>query len=640
MCDRVKLDNQPSSHAMTDPTQIRRLAAILAADAAGYSRLMQDDEAATIQTLGEYRRVFADHIDRHRGHVVDTAGDSVLATFESPVEAVECAVEIQRELARRNRNFAEHRRMVFRIGINLGDIITREDGTVYGDGVNIAARLERLCEPGGVTVSGTVFDHVENKLPLSFEFAGEQSVKNIAKPVRAYRLGPSSTGLPPVTAPSAGTARGAMLRKWAVLGGLLLVIAVVVAGWQASRVGEGALSRGEPVVAVLAFANMSGDSKQEYFSDGLTETIIDNLTQVPGIKVIARNSSFRYKGRAVDIRKVGEELGADFVVEGSVRRSAGAVRITAQLIDPRSDAHLWSKTYDRALTAENVFAIQDDIAAAIVGTIAGAFGVLTQTALEEIKRKPPRDLNSYDCVLLSLAYRQALSLQTFRVARDCAQQAIKVDPDYAQLWLALSSLARGEFQFDYDLRPGSLDRALEAGQRAVALDPTLPGPHLSLAITHFYRGELDEFKFEADRELALAPRGTADMGGLGLYWVYAGEWEKGLAMIERAKERDPFYPLWYHNGQFHDLYRKKEYAKAATVARQMNLTDFVQAQSQLVAAYGQLGRVSEAQPYIKRIYELDPAFDARKHWEARFRYQPEYLEHLLDGMRKAGMKIS
>ena len=625
---------------MVEPGQRRKLEAILSADVAGYSRLMQDDDAATVETLTKYRAIFSDFVSRHDGRVVDSPGDNILAEFDSPVEAVQCAVEIQHELGRRNLQLADHRQMQFRIGINLGDILSRDDGTIYGDGVNVAARLESLAEPGGITVSGTVLDHVENKLPISFEFAGEQSVKNIEKPVRVYHIGLNVNASPQFETRTAATTLSSPRKKWAVLAGLFLVIAVGVAGWQASRVGQDVSPNGDPVVAVLAFVNMSGDPKREYFSDGLTETIIDSLAQVRELKVIARNSSFRYKGKAVDVRKVGEELGADYVVEGSVRRSADTVRVTAQLIEGKRGVHLWSNTYERELTVENVFAIQDEIAAAIVINIAGFYGVLRKSALEATKRKPPRDLNSYDCLLLHSAYVKALSLETFRAARDCAEQAIKVEPDYARLSLVLANVARAEFQYGYDPRPGSLDRALEAGQRALRLDPGVAGVHAGLALTHFFRGELDEFNFEAERELELASNGTSIMGTLGLYLVYAGEWEKGLAMIEKGKELNPFYPWWYHNGEFHEFYRKNNYAKAAAVARQLNLTDFAQAQSQLVAAYGQLGRISEAQPYIKRIYELDPAFDARSHWKSRFRYQPDYLEHLLDGLRKAGLDIA
>jgi len=317
---------------MAKPSDTRRLAAILAADVEGYSRLMGDDEKATVQTLTDYRQVFVEHVERHQGHIIDTTGDSVLAIFESPVEAVECAVEIQRELARRNRNLAEHRQMAFRIGINLDDIITREDGTVYGDGVNIAARLQSLAGAGAILISGTAFDYVRNKLPLSFEFTGEHTVKNVTDPVRAYRVGLETTSSSSRPIATKTTTRSAG-KRWISVAVVAALIAVAIGGWQLFLKQQGGRLKDEPVVAVLAFANLSGDPKQEYFSDGVSETIIDTLAQVRELKVIARNSSFRYKGKAADMRIVGEELGANYIVEGSVRRSAAY--LPSRMTSPR-----------------------------------------------------------------------------------------------------------------------------------------------------------------------------------------------------------------------------------------------------------------------------------------------------------------
>jgi len=429
---------------MSEPKITERLEAILAADAAGYSRLMEDDEKATVATLNDYRTVFRQRIEAHHGRVVDTAGDSVLAVLTTALGAVQAAVEIQKELGVRNGQLPERRRMAFRIGVNLGDIIEQEDGSVYGDGVNIAARLERIGEPGGVCISGTVYDQIEGKLPLSFTFAGEQRVKNIAKPVRAYRVAVDGRALARgADRRSAGKSRR---RALIAAAGLILIGAVALGAWQLSRVSTHVAGKGVPVVAVLAFANMSGDPQQEYFSDGLTENIIDTLAQVRDLRVIARTSAFRYKGQAVDVRRVGEELGAQYLVEGSVRRSAQTLRVTAQLIDTGTGLHVWSKTYDRELTAKNVFAIQDQIAVGIVNTLAGTYGVLRQQGLAAAKRKPPSALSSYECVLLGMEHRRTFSLQTSRRARDCLEKAIMVDPDYAALWgyLALVYLEKAE----------------------------------------------------------------------------------------------------------------------------------------------------------------------------------------------------
>ena len=309
-------------------TTRRKLTAILCADAAGYSRLMADDEAATLRSLNDARSLFRERIQAHGGWLIDTAGDSVLAECPSAVEAVDCATEIQHDLAKRNAQLAEHRRMQFRIGINLGDVIEQEDGTIYGDGVNVAARLQALAESGGICISGTAFDQVEGKLPIQFKFIGEQQVKNIPKPVRAYHVqSEARTSTPTSTL---------------------------------------AMPSG-PSIAVLPFTNMSGDPKEDYFSDGLTEDIITALSRFKQIFVIARNSTFKYKGRAVDVREVSKDLGVQYVLEGSVRRSGKRIRVTAQLIDAGSGMHAWAETFDSKL--EDVFAVQDEITHFIAGTL-------------------------------------------------------------------------------------------------------------------------------------------------------------------------------------------------------------------------------------------------------------------------------
>jgi adenylate cyclase len=306
---------------VTEEQAKRKLAAILSADAKDYSRLMEDDEEPTVRTITAYRELMVTQIQNQNGRVVDAKGDNLLAEFSSVVDAVRCAVEIQKELGRRNAELAEHRKMEFRIGVNLGDVI-EEDETIYGDGVNIAARLEALAGGGGICISGTAFDQVESKLGLEFEYLGEQAVKNIRKPVRVYRL--RMEGL----VPTVGMSRELPLPD-------------------------------KPSIAVLPFVNMSGDPEQEYFSDGMSEDIITALSQLPEMFVIARNSTFIYKGKSVNVHQVGRELGVKYVLEGSVRKAGKRVRITAQLIDATTGHHLWAERYDRDL--EDIFAIQDEI---------------------------------------------------------------------------------------------------------------------------------------------------------------------------------------------------------------------------------------------------------------------------------------
>ncbi|MFN0315764.1 MAG: adenylate/guanylate cyclase domain-containing protein [Burkholderiales bacterium] len=620
---------------MTESAPTRKLAAILGADVTGYSRLMAQDDAGTVRALEESRAVFRERIEAHGGSVIDMAGDSVLAQFPSALEAVHCAMEVQKAFAGTNAFVPSEKRMLFRIGLNIGDILQQPDGTIYGDGVNIAARLESIAEPGGITISGAVYDQVKSRLEANFEFTGEQTVKNIPEPVRTYRVVMGGS----VAKPAA--ARGS--RRMVV--GIAVIIIVAATGsivwWMGRPATHPARGKGEPVVAVLAFANMSADPKQEYFSDGLTENIIDSLAQVRDLKVIARNSSFRYKGQAVDVRKAGEELGASYIVEGSVRRAAKTLRVTAQLVETKSGSHLWSKTFDRELTAENVFAIEDEVATGIVNAMSGTFGVLRQVGLEAAKRKAPRELSSYECVLLGMEHERALSLQTFRPARDCLEEAVKVDPDYAAGWAYLSWIYRSEYIYGYDSRPGSLDLAIEAARRAVALAPDHAYNHSSLALAHFSRGDLAEFKAEAERAIALSPKGSTAIGLLGVYLCYAGEWDKSLALIAQAKALDPYPPAWYNHPEFHDHYRKGNYSEALKAAQKGDLAESALTQSLTVAVYGALGRAEEATLYVKRIRELDPSFEekAREHWYKRFRFQPEYLERFLDGMRKGGLKI-
>jgi TolB-like protein/class 3 adenylate cyclase len=379
----------------------RKLAAILSADVVDYSRLMGEDEAATIETLAAYRRVFVDATARFRGRVVDAKGDAILAEFASVVDAVACAVEIQRELAERNARLPAGRAMHFRIGVNLGDVVVREDA-IYGEGVNIAARLEALAEPGGVCISGKVHSEVKSKLPLEHRFLGNREVKNIPEPIPAYQV---------LSAPAHRVVwkRRALTRSWkrftlAGIAAAALVAGGVTATWYvlsqrlADPVATGS-SRDQPairppVIAVLPFTNMSDDSGQEFFADGITEELIALLAQFHDLAVIARNSMFTYKGRAVDVRTVGREMGADFVLEGSVRRSADRLRITAQLLSAADGKHLWAETYDRKLTTEDLFDTQDELARRVGGAIGGQYGVILSSRIRESVRKPPDRLES------------------------------------------------------------------------------------------------------------------------------------------------------------------------------------------------------------------------------------------------------
>lgn len=621
----------------------RKLAAILVADVVGYSRLMADDERATVAALKTARVVFKDQIEAHAGRLIDTAGDSILAEFKSVVEAVHCAVDVQQRMVTVNQDVAESRQMFFRVGLNLGDVIEESDGTIYGDGVNIAARLEGLAEPGGVIISEDVYRQVRQKVGFGFQDSGRHTVKNIAEPVQTYRLtGQEEASIEP---------RYQHVALYVPLAIVALVIVSVV-GWQLTQTSEPeieaespdrmALSLPEkPSIAVLPFDNLSGDPTQEYFADGITEEVISALARLPDLGVIARNSTFRYKGEAVDVRVVGAELDVAYIVEGSVRRGGDTIRVTALLVDALTGSDLWTATYNRALTPENLFAIQDDIASAIANTVAGDHGVLRQQAFAVAKRKPPSELSSYECVMLAMEWQRRISRASHSAARACLEKVVENDPDYAAAWSHLANILIYADNLGYDTGPGVLDRALAAANRSVELAPGDPLAHWVLAWVHFFRGELDEFKVGLERAVDRAPRGASFLGNAGLFVAYAGEWERGLALIEEAKAFDPYFPSGYHFGAFFDHYRKGAYKQALVTAQQVNLPEYVWAQALIAAAYGQLGQVDEAEPVVERILILDPEFEmtARANRWKWFRYQEELLDQFMDGLRKSGLDI-
>lgn len=623
----------------------------MSADVVGYSRLMGDDELATVETLTKYKAIFADHISRHDGRVVDSPGDNLLAEFASPVEALAAAVDIQNELGRRNRQLAEHRQMQFRIGLNLGDVIAKDDGTLYGDGVNIAARIEALADDGGISISNTVYELVEGKLDFGYDFMGEQQVKNIAKPINVYRVRTDSEAK--VTRPEVGAKRNPRVALIAVAAAVVLMIAGGVV-WQATQpppATETTAASGDPVVAlptgpsiaVLPFTNMSDDPEQEYFSDGLTEDIINGLSLFDELFVIARNSTFKYKGKAVDVREISRDLGVRYVLEGSVRRSGNTIRVSAQLLDANTGGHLWTETYDRDLTVGNIFAMQDEITDQVVATIADAYGIISQIAIEKTKSKGTESLGAYECVLLAYEARRTLTPEGHRAARDCLEGAVELDPEYAEAWAWLAYTYRGEYAHGFNPRPDlydPLDRALEAAQRAVDLDPTSQQAHLSLADVLFLRHELGPFFVEADIAVALNPNNSVVLASMGAKMGYAGEWDKGLPLIKKAMALNPYHPGGHYLALITNHYLKGEYEEVLTLVQKMNLPEFYWTQVTLAAVHGQMGNESKAQAAINKLLELRPEFldDPRAQFR-KFNNPDHQIDAWLEGFRKAGLDI-
>src|SRR5512143_1417500 len=420
-----------------EPSIKRRLAAIPAADIASYSRLMGEDEAATVRDLKGHQAVILPLVGRHSGRIIDTAGDGILAEFPSVIGAIECAVEIQSVMAARNANVAEHRRMRFRIGINLGDVI-HDETRIYGDGINVAARLEALAEPAGVLVSGAVHDQVRDRLGLAFEDLGERELKNIARPVHVYRVRMSAESQAALSA------------------------------------GAGLPLPDKPSIAVLPFPNMSGDPEQGYFADGIAEDIITGLSRLRWLFVIARNSSFTYKDRAVDVKRVSRELGVRYVLEGSVRKGGNRIRVTAQLIEAETGNHLWAERYDRAL--DDVFAIQDEIAAKVIGCLQPE---LYAAEYDRVKRKPPRNLDAWESFVRAMFLYGQHSNPDTKEALNLLGRAIEQDPCYAQAHgLRAVCLAWRAFQ-GWEDRDTAFAEAAEAAKHAVACDPHEPWAYLA-----------------------------------------------------------------------------------------------------------------------------------------------------------------
>jgi adenylate cyclase len=624
----------------------RKLAAILSADAVGYSRLMAANEAATVETLKQYRAIIGQIVERHGGRVVNAPGDALLAEFPSAVEAVQAAVEVQKSLEGRNVELGPERAMQFRIGVNLGDVIEESDGTIYGDGVNIAARMEALAEGGGICISSTVFDAVEGKLSFGFDFLGEQQVKNIAKPLKVYRVRAEARPATPALSRRRLGPR--------IAAGVVLMAAIAGVGtWlyrypvfptlQQAATDDPilALPKG-PSIAVLPFTNLSGDPAQEYFSDGLTEDLITGLSRFPDLLVIGRNTTFQYKGKAIDIRKVGREVGARYVVEGSVRRGAKTVRVTAQLIDARDGKHLWAETFDRELSVGDLFAVQDEITAQIVGAIAGSYGVISRTRRDAAVTAGTSNLEAYDCVLQAYAYEYILTPDVHAATRDCLERAVKLDPAYAAAWSKLAFLYADEHAWGYNPRPGSLDRALEAAQRGVELNPSSGMTHWHLARTHFWRNEVEEALAAAERALALSSNNAFVLAAAGTYMAPTGgdNLKRGVQLASKALRIDPNGPGWYHVPEILFHYDRREYEAALAASLKMNMPKFFATYQWRTAIYGQLGRSADAAASKARLLQLYPTYaeNARRELK-KFNVNPRLADHVIEGLRKAGLEI-
>ena len=583
----------------------RKLAAILYADVADYSRLTGEDEDATHRRLSEYLNRVSNSISKHQGKVVHYAGDAVLADFSTVTNALECATSIQNDLSNRNQDLPSERKIQFRIGINLGEVIVDRDD-IYGNDVNIAARLESLADAGGICISEAVRTAIGNKLPIAYEFMGERSVKNIKDPIRAYqvRIHPQQQ------------------------------LQQVVPVFQEFELPQ------KPSIAVLPFTNMNADPEQEYFSDGITEDVITALSKINNLLVIARNSTFTYKAKAVDVRQISREQGVRYVLEGSVRKSGNRIRVTAQLIDAISGHHLWAERYDRDLN--DIFTVQDEIVREIVVALDVE---LIEGEQAKAWSSGTRNLEAWEC--FRQAVRGALkdvSPEAKSSAKALLEKALKLDPDYAIAWVMLgwiyqqfadvASLAR-----DSDQAGDPLGSMLDCAQKAIAADPSCADAYALLAMYHLELKQFDEARKMAEKAVSLAPNNAESLGEASVVFNKTGSPERARELLRRAMRVCPMYRPGFLRGLGLSYYLLGQLDSAINAFKQSILreSEYLSAHTNLASILGELGRLEEAAEPVREILRLAPDFSIKAYMKGLSFSDPEILIRMEVGLRKAGL---
>jgi TolB-like protein/cytochrome c-type biogenesis protein CcmH/NrfG len=593
---------------MTTEALKRKLTAILSADVKGYSRLMGEDEEATVRTLTSYREIMSSLINQHRGRVVDSPGDNVLAEFASVVDAVQGAVEIQQALKARNAELPENRKMEFRIGINLGDVI-EEGERIYGDGVNIAARVENLCTGGGICISISAYDQVETKLPLDYEYLGEHSVKNIPKPIRVYQ----------------------------VRAGEEAEISKVESGREAivSTKPDRSGMPEKPSIAVLPFVNMSADPEQEYFSDGLTEDLITDLSRISSLFVIARNSVFTYKGRAVKVEEVSNELGVRYVVEGSVRKAGNRVRITAQLVDARSGGHLWAERYDRDLG--DIFALQDEVTQEIVSTLAVK---LTADERKSMASAPTDNVEAYDYRLRGSEYFARATKEANAQARQMYEKAIELDPGFSIAYVDLGWTYVSDWTFQWSQEPQALEKASELAQKALLLNDSLPGAYLLLGSVCAWRKEYDDGVTALEKALTLDPNDAESYAALARIYAFSGKPKDALGFMEKAIRLNPAHPSWYSNVLGMAYFTMEADDKATMAFKQaVHLNpNLLPPHIFLAAIHSRRGNNEAARTEVAEVLRISPDCTSERFAEFFPIGDQAIMAQVLDSLRKAGLR--
>jgi len=626
----------------------RKLTAILCADVFGYSRLMGENEEATLRALSSYRKLIDLLIEQHHGRFVNSAGDSVLAEFASVVNAVQCAVEIQTMLKAKNANLPPERRMEFRIGVNLGDVMV--DGEqIYGDGVNVAARLESLAEPGSIFISGSVHEQLGNKLALGYEDLGEQAVKNIAKPVRVFQVLTEGGGAATPTRRAQGVARKYVRRGVFSIAGFAIIVATVVIVQHLSllppapsasipSVDTPALTLPDkPSIAVLPFTNLSGDPQEEYFSDGITGDIITALYRSSDLFVIDRASTFSYKGKPIRVQQVSRELGVKYVLEGGVQKAAGQLRVTAQLVDATTGAELWAERYDRPL--RDIFSLQDELVRRIATTMGLQLVLWDRTGFQWLRGTD--NLEAYDYDLRGWEYFYMLTREGFPKAREMWQKAIELDAKYAEAYagVGLAYLVEGR-TFQTTDSSQAFDQAYRMAQKAIALNDAEPQAYMLLGVLDLMKRRYDQAISEAQRAVALAPNSSDGYFWLANILIYSGRPTEAVVAAEKGMRLNPRHPelCLSQVGLAYLLMGRFKEARSIFEEAFANSPNNPGGYMCKVLADAELGRNDDARAEAAEVLRLSPHYSLAKVQQVYPLKDPIMEERWLADLRKAGLK--
>jgi adenylate cyclase len=594
---------------------VRRLAAILSTDVKGYSRLMGDDEMATVETITRYRTFISEFVEVHRGRVVDSPGDNLLAEFASTLDALDCAVAIQEKLATENQSLEDHRRMEFRIGINVGDVISQGE-RLYGDGVNIAARLEGLSDAGGICISGTVYDQVNNKTKLPLEYIGSRQVKNIAEPIRAYKV---------LLSQAAEGMSGVLLREASTL-------QEEAQSDQPSRSTVLQLPD-RPSIAVLPLINMGQSSEQDYLSDGLTEDIITDLSKISGIFVIAKNSAFAYKGKSVQPSRVAQELGVRNILEGTVRRAGQRVRIATQLVDGLLNRNIWADRFDGNL--EDIFDLQDQV----TGKVVSALKVkLTSREKEQRTNRGSVNPEVYDQVKKANKLGLDSTFKSHLEAREIYRHALELDPEYAPAYVGMGWTWFDEWPFGWSDDRKVLEKALNFSEKAVDLDPNLSEAFSLMSCTYLWMGEHEKAEAVINRLIAIAPNSADGLAFYGYILAFSGRPEEAVAPIIRAKRLDPgrHVRLSMYLALIYNLLERYEEAVQEVEPYLEEYPSYLSLRRILAYAYCRSGDMEKAGQAVAHIMQLEPDFNSETYGHRLPFKDPAIRSRFIDTLKKAG----